>query len=348
MSFRILVTCAGGGLLPQAIQYLREHSRHGRVFVVAVDCEAQSMGRHLADVFEPVPSGTEPGYPARLAEIAERHAVDLIVPWSDEEALALARHRGMIERNGRQLACTDLATLETLADKAATYDALERASVPVPKWRRAVNVAELTAAVTELLSLDLDVVVKPAVSRGGRNVSVIRSDAREASSYRGGREVHMNPEIFRRDYLDRYSALMPVIVTERLYEPTFDLDMLARNGELVRSVARRRINSAVPNEGHIIEERADLYQLAPSIVSTFRLSWLYDCDIMLDRDGHPRILEINPRPSGSAAVAVAAGVPLLDDLISVALGESLPAVTMPYGRIIAPYTALAAVSDPGR
>ena len=343
MSFRILLTCAGGGLVPQAIQYLRHQSRHGRVHVVAVDSQPSATGRSFADVFELVPHGSDPDYASRLADIAERHQVDLVVPWSDTEALAAARARNLIERDGRKLACADISTLETLSDKTATYRALERAALPVPRWRRAETVAELEEAVQHLLAMDLEVAVKPAVSRGGRDVSVIRFDVRGASQYGGGREVHMDAGSFQRDYLTRYADLMPVIVMERLYEPTFDLDMLAFDGELLRAVARRRINPAVPNDGHVIEERADLYDLAPRIVSTFQLTWLYDCDIMLDRQSHPRILEINPRPSGSAAVAVAAGIPLLDDLISLALGETLPSVDIPYGRTVAPYAALAPV-----
>lgn len=341
MSFRILLTCTGGGLAPQAIQYLRHQSRHGQVYVVAVDSTATAAGRHFADAFEQVPHGNDPDYAPRLAEIAERYAVDLVLPWSDSEAIAAARHRGLIERNGRKLACADASVLETLADKAATYEALARAGLPVPHWRRVTTMAALQEAVEQLHALGLEIAVKPAVSRGGRDVNVIRSDVRGASHYAGGREMHMDEETFRREHLPRYADRMPVIVMERLFEPTFDLDMLARDGKLLRTVARRRINPAVPNEGHVIERRSDIYDLAPRIVSVFGLTWLYDCDIMLDREGQPRILEINPRPSGSVAVAVAAGVPLLDDLISLALDESLPDVEIPYGRLIAPYTALA-------
>ena len=329
--------------MPQAIQYLRHGSRHGRVYVVAVDSDPQATGRHFADAFELVPRGAEPGYARRLAEIADAHAVDLIVPWSDDEALAAVRDRSLIERGSRKLACADAATLETLADKAATYAALDEAGLPAPTWRRASTIPELAASVEELLAAGLDVAVKPAASRGGRDVSVIRTDIRGAEAYGGGREMHMDPETFRRDHLERYADTMPVIVSERLYEPIFDLDMLARGGRLLRSVVRRRLSPAVPNDGHIVEDRADLYALAPRIAAAFRLTWLYDCDIMLDRDAQPRILEINPRPSGSAAVAVAAGVPLLDDLISLALGEPLPAVAVPSGCMIAPYAGLASV-----
>lgn len=343
MSFRILLTCAGGGLVPQAIHYLREHSRHGQVHVVAVDNDPHATGRHFADTFETVPCGVDPDYARRLAEIAARHSVHLVVPWSDEEAIAAARNRALFDQVGCTLACAEIATLEILADKAATYTALEAAGLPVPEWRRAASVAELSAAVEELLAAGLEVAIKPVASRGGRDVSIIRTDVRGAQSHGVGREMHMDPDTFRSDYLHRYAEHVPVIVSERLHEPTFDLDMLASNGRLLRSLARRRLNPAAPNDGHIVEGRADLYDLAPRIVAAFKLSWLYDCDLMLDRQGSPRILEINPRPSGSTAVAVAAGVPLLDDLISLALGESLPDVTVPVGRVIVPYAALAPV-----
>lgn len=341
MTFRILITSAGGGLVPQALQYLRHASRHGRVSVVAVDTRSDATGRHFADHFHVVPRGNEPGYAEALAGISARYGVDLVLPWSDDEAVAAARSRHLFEVDGRQLACADIAVLETLADKIATYRTLSGKGLPVPRFEQARNESELAAAVDMLLGEGLDLAVKPAVSRGGRDVSVIRADVSGAQEYAGGREVHMDAASFRSSYLHRYREHFPVIVMERLFEPTFDLDMLARQGKLQRVLARRRLNPAVPNDGHVIEDRADLYALGPKIVEAFNLTWLYDCDIMLDKAGQPRILEINPRPSGSAAVAVAAGVPLLDDLISLAKGEALPAVDIPYGRIVVPYQALA-------
>lgn len=345
MTFRILLTCTGGGLAPQAIQYLRHQSRHGAVYVVAVDTLKSATGRHFADAFEVVPNGTEPGYAAALAEIAERHAVDLVLPWSDEEALAAARDRTLIEQNGRQLACADISVLETVSDKTRAYEALERAGLPVPKWQRANTLSELEAAVERFLAMGLDVAVKPAISRGSRDVSVIRADVSGAGHYGGGREVHMDAVSFRSKYLASYAEHFPIMVMERLFEPTFDLDILANKGEVLRSVGRRRINPPVPNDGHVIESRQDLYDLAPGIAKTFGLTWLYDCDLMVDRNGKIFILEVNPRPSGSTALVVAAGVPMLDDMISLARNEALPPVDIPYGRIVVPYTALAVAKD---
>ncbi len=340
MSYRILLTCAGGGLAPEAIRLLRTASRHGENFVVAVDSSPNAIGRHFANAFELVPDGKDIRYAEVIGDIARRYQIDLVIPWSDDEALSAARGRALIEIGGRQLACAKATILETLADKTATYAVLESAGLPVPLWKRVIDVNDLCLTVDSLINQDRDVVVKPAISRGGRDVCVISRGSDSARSYSGGREMHMGIDTFKREYLSGYQNLFPVMVMEKLLEPTFDLDMLSRDGELIRAVVRRRVNPAVPNEGHIIEDNHEIYQLAPRIVSAFGLSWLYDCDIMLNTNGQPRILEINPRPSGSAAVAVAAGIPLFDDLISLAKGEKIPDIATPFGHKVVPYTSL--------
>ena len=101
----------------------------------------------------------------------------------------------------------------------------------------------------------------------------------------------------------------------KLKEPVYDLDMLAWKGKPLRVIPRKRFNSAVPNDGHIIVNDQKLINLGKKIISKFKLSWLYDCDIMYDKNKVPQILEINPRPSGSIVVSICAGIPLLRDLI---------------------------------
>ena len=103
---------------------------------------------------------------------------------------------------------------------------------------------------------------------------------------------------------------------EKLYPPCFDFDMLCKDGKLIKGVSRRRVNPSVPNDGHYVDGRSDILKIGKKISEIFKLTWLYDCDFMLDSKGKPKIIEINPRMSGSASVSVAAGIPLFDDLIS--------------------------------
>ena len=61
---------------------------------------------------------------------------------------------------------------------------------------------------------------------------------------------------------------------------------------------------------------------------------------MLDSKQRPKIIEINPRMSGSAAVSVAAGIPLFDDLISIYKNKRIKRLKQFTKKIILPSTNL--------
>ncbi len=147
----------------------------------------------------------------------------------------------------------------------------------------------------------------------------------------------MNFDAFRRDYMG--DVALPAIVMERLFPPAFDIDVLAKDGIMLRAMPRRRLNPAgIPFTGGVLVPQPDLLALAERITAALGLSWLYDYDLMSTRAGMPVPIELNPRPSGSIAAAILAGVPFYDDLISVAKGEPLQAITMPGEIAVIPYT----------
>ena len=76
------------------------------------------------------------------------------------------------------------------------------------------------------------------------------------------------------------------------------------------------------------------------IVEGFQASWLFDIDFMLTDTGAPAVLEINPRASSSVAVPLAAGVPLIDDLLSLIAGDDVTPIEPPYDALVFPHTAL--------
>ena len=343
MTFTLLMTCVGGELSPQIIQYIKSSNRHD-VRVIGVDASPEAGGRHFADIFETVPRGTDPHYVDAIADLAERHHANMILPTSDEEAVALATFRDKLETADCLLACSSAEVLTTVSNKADCYRRLEELGIRSPAWTEVHDKDALAAAVTDFAARLGDIVAKPASERGGRGVCVIRGDISEAVPYAGGREVHMDLPTFMSDYLGTYSGSYPVIVMERLVEPVFDVDMLAHEGRPVRVVPRRRVDSALPNEGHQIVDNQDLIDLCKDIIAGFNLSWLYDCDVMYDSKGNPIVLEINPRPSGSVSVCIEAGVPLIDDLISIAKGQTVPEITVPVGKTVIPYKALAKIN----
>ncbi len=175
MSYRVLVTAGGGTLAPLNIRLMKESRRHD-AWVLAVDSRADAGGRYFADAFAQVPAGDDSGYVDAIVREIERHDIDLVLPWSDEEALALAAQRARVERAGAVLACADLGILETMSDKAKTYELLDRAGIAMPTWRQAHSAAELESAVQRYAKDMSDFVVKPSVARGNRGTIVVRSD----------------------------------------------------------------------------------------------------------------------------------------------------------------------------
>jgi predicted ATP-grasp superfamily ATP-dependent carboligase len=62
---------------------------------------------------------------------------------------------------------------------------------------------------------------------------------------------------------------------------------------------------------------------------------------MFDENGAVCLLEINARPSLSSVVSIAVGVPLLDDLISIAQNNPIPELAITEPRLVVPYRAMA-------
>ena len=99
----------------------------------------------------------------------------------------------------------------------------------------------------------------------------------------------------------------PLVISERLNEPTFDLDMLGFKGKKHKSCFQERLNPAEPNAGHIVKKISKLVNIGKKVIKKFNLSWLFDCDLMIDKKGNYKIIEINPRMSGSSVVSIEAG-----------------------------------------
>ena len=61
---------------------------------------------------------------------------------------------------------------------------------------------------------------------------------------------------------------------------------------------------------------------------------------MYDQNNIPQILEINPRPSGSAVISICAGVPLIRDLLYLSKGFKINKTKIPFNKRIIPYKNL--------
>ncbi len=335
----IIITCIGGGLSYEFIELLKSSKRY-EYSIVGVDTSESAVARHICDAFEKVPNGADSSYAEHMHQICKKHGIDLIFPCSDAEALALARYRKAFDDEGIVVACNDYETLLTISDKAKTYRKLEDMGFGTPLWCQTFSHKKIREQISELTSRKKSAVVKLPDARGSRGIFVLDDKVEGETFYNNTREIHANPTFFLNDILPTLNPEDGYIVMERLLEPVCDLDVLAWHGEVVHSVSRRRLDSASPNNGHVVEQNVEVMKLAKNIVQKMDLSWIFDVDYMFASDGSPVILEINPRASGSVAVPIAAGVPLFDDMLSLVFGENIEEIKYPEQMVVYPVKSL--------
>jgi len=320
----------------EAIQALQA-SRTLRVRVVGVDMDASGVGAQFADAFYQVPAGQDPAYVDRLLAICRREGVRVILPTSDEEALALARAHARFNGAGVVCAAPRQELVELFLDKSRMYDYLTQRGVRVPRYTRVTTIAQLRAAAKRLGYPAKPFVIKPATARGGRGVWMIRSGGASLRELMHGISLDaISLEAFVASAA-RAEALPPLVAMEYFSGDVFDVDLLGVHGTLRTAVPRRRFHPrTTPFRGCRIERHPAVLALAREVHQALALDFLHDVDIMLDARGKAHLLEINPRQSASVITTVAAGLNLLEHVVRRALDLDIPSVPVPYGVAVRP------------
>ena len=345
MAYNLLITSTGGIRSSNLILQIKKKSKYRPLKVHAADVLANVQSKQFADSFTVLPKANNKKYIKEIIKIVRNKSINLIIPGSDEEAMKLSKEKKIIEKKGAKVASVDYKILKEFKNKLKTYQKLKKLKISAPKWKLAKNFSELKLAVNFFFRLKLDVVVKPVNSRGGRNVSIIRKDIKNIIKKNFGREIHMSKKCFFLKFFKNYSNLFPVIVMERLYEPSYDFDLLSWQGKLLKVVVRKRIGSQGIG-GNVIEvPKKNFLEYAKKIAKGFNLSWLYDCDIMMNKNSNPILMELNPRISGSVSASLEAGIPLIDDLISLAKKKfsKVKATNLKKNITVIPYSALSKI-----
>ena len=341
----VLISCVGASLSPRTLELLSRHS-DPKLRIVGIDTDAGAIGARWADAFYRVPPGDHPDYIEAVLDICAREDVRVMVPWSDEEAFAVAGSQDRFRAAGVACNVPPSHLLAILKDKGKVFGWLEP-SVPVAPYRTVTTPDLLDEAVHALGYPEHPVVVKPARSRGNRGIWTLAA--------KEDRSAVMSQKSVARIDLQGFHQLIdadpPVemLCMPWLPGPIYDVDVLADGERIRRAVSRRRVNDlGTPFLGCYIEDPPAVRKVALDIAAAVGPhAWLYDLDIALDRDGTPFLLEINPRPSGSAVAVMEAGISLLHDLIRVLLGEPITDDAVPPPTEIRPYAALLKIQRSG-
>jgi len=294
----VLVTGVGGASGIGAVRSLHDRTDHT---VVGVDMEDHAAGFYLADAGRVVPAATDDGWAEAIRSTVEDHDVDVVIPTVDEELAKLATLRAAMPREVPVIA-PRVDVVDQMLDKYTATRQLARAGHAVPETWLATEREDIPKSSFPLL-------VKPRRGRGSRGIKRV-TDRAELTVHLGKTEYDARALLLQ-EFIEgtEYTTSVVVTAADRLLA-VVPKEAIEKQGSTV--IGRTRDAPAVASSCRRIHET-----LAPG--------GPINVQQIVDDNGVPHTIEINPRFSSTSCLSAAAGVDEFDLLIHDALGNSVQA-----------------------
>jgi carbamoyl-phosphate synthase large subunit len=282
----VLFTCAG-----QRVDIVEAFRRAG-ARTIAVDAKPLAPALYHADERELVPRIDSGGYVDALAELVDRHEVELIVPLTDLDHTLLTRARGRLEP--ALLLLPDEELCEALGDKWLAHLLFEEKGIETPPTWLPTDVPD---------DAELPLLVKARIGFGSRHI--YRADSHE-----------------QLDFFLRYTPVESMVQT-LCHGEEFSIDVFCDlDGRCLNAIPRTMIES---KGGESIKGTTTkdplLIEVGRSVAETLGLVGPATIQCFREADGSHRVTDINPRFGGAFPLPTAAGSRYPELALALARGE---------------------------
>ncbi|NOS88506.1 MAG: ATP-grasp domain-containing protein [Methylococcaceae bacterium] len=267
-----------------------------------------------------------PDYLNWCVEFCQQQRIHLF--WPGKEAALISHHHDLFRAVGTQvMSVADYDTLTLLHNKAHFYAALPP-SVALTMAFVAVNTAaEFDHAVASLAPHHAALCVKPAESVYGLGFRILDTHRASITQLLKGVEYQI-PLAELRQGMDKTPEFPTLLVMEHLPGVEWSVDCAGQHGELLCAVQRQK--QPLAGHGQIIDNNAEIQGMVERLTAHYRLNGLFNIQFKASALG-PRLLEINPRPSGGFGMACLSGANLAQIALQSIKGETLKTPHIHYG-----------------
>lgn len=237
----------------------------------------------------------------QIRVLLRKNVYDLVVPMVDFSANLLATNFDEFSKYAK-IATNPLATYNLAQDKLKTMKICMENDIPCPLTFDGVDSVDLLKD----SDIKYPVIIKPRIGYGAVGFKVIYS-------YDHFKEIVEQKEIKIIDY----------VIQE--YIPQTDLQfetaMFIDSNNVVKSSLVFSKNRWFPVEGgsstlNITIDRPDIVETCSKLLKTIEWRGCADIDLIQDpRDGVAKVMEINPRVSGSVKISFEAGINLAKQIV---------------------------------
>lgn len=328
----VLLTAAGSPSSPGLIKCLKNNGER-EIRIVGTDMKADATINQMVDVVRLVPAATAENYVDELLRVCAEEHVDVLIPGISAELPRLQSRMEDFEAIGTKVSVSDGEGLLIANDKIALYEYMKEKGFDVPEFRVIHTINEFEEACRSIGFPQKAICVKMKDGSGSRGIRLIDPSKSRFNIFAGEK-----PNSFFTTYEDMLSILKEVphipelMIMEYLPGMEYSVDLLADHGQVKYIVGRvsNVINASIPQEATLVYNE-EAYNISKQIVSSLKLDGNVDLDFKFDADGHPRLMEINPRLAATLSVIAAGGCNLLYLRIKQLLGEELPTININYG-----------------
>ncbi|HEX9658057.1 MAG TPA: ATP-grasp domain-containing protein [Bacteroidota bacterium] len=268
----ILVTGIGGPAGKAATAFLR-----GRGLKV-IGTDIHDINDHAGE-FHLVPRGDDPQFGTAMIELLRHTRPFLVIPTVSEELPPTSRIRNRILNVGARVFISDPVAVDIANDKLITMTELGRCGIPIPQTASGVD------AKTAGKKLGYPLLVKPRVSRGGRGVLLYQEESEVTQERR-----------------------TDVVWQEFMPGEEYDLNLFAYPVGQVRSLVvlqKTLMKQGIVGNALSVQrvDCSDVAELGYRVAKILGLEGPIDMDIRRDRNGVPKLLEINARLGANVLAA---------------------------------------------
>jgi len=271
----VLIPGAGGAAGIGAIKSLRMCKFKGKI--VATDANVLSAGLYLADKGYAVPLANDPSFLKEALKIIENERIGIILPTSGFDIVPYSKNKKVLESECVIPVMSEYEVMMTCLNKEKFYYKLK-------------DKFDLPYTTTVPSKMDIfPCVVKPIFGKGSKNVFI----------------CHDEQELER--ILSRYNDM---IIQEYLPDKEYTIDVLSDlDGRALLAIPRERIEvkAGISFKGKIILDEI-LQEKCLRIAEYLRIKGPSCMQMKCDKEGVPKLTEVNPRMGGGTIMTTYAGV----------------------------------------
>jgi len=289
----ILVTGAGGGVgqgIIKSLKMIKDLS----INIVAADMSELATGLYSGHEACLIESCSSPTYLESISYFFKKLDIQFYFPGTDVELIFCAKNKELIRKQfGVDAVISSLETIEIANNKYKTYEFLKKFGFPHPETNYLSEV--------EPDKLSYPLIIKPAV--GCRSIGVYKVESAEDLV----KHLILPDGILVQEYIGKDSEeyTCTLVKVDDFVSPVLALKRVLRSGDTFR---------AIPERSDIIED------YVRKVAGCLDIDGGCNFQLRLDKEGQPKIFEINSRFSGTTPFCAQLGFNPVEFYLKIKLG----------------------------